>query len=382
MEAEATSRPGEVGVDKARLARALDVLKRGILDEGAAPGATVCVLRRGRVVLHEAVGTLDGERPAKVDSLYDLASITKPMATASSVLTLVEQGRLHLLAPLSALFGEAAGGWGKRTVVDLLTHVSGLPAWTACYKNGEGLEAAVRAILSLPPAERPEPGRRYEYSCLNFILLGRIVENVSGQALDRFARENVHEPLGLAEVAYTPGPHKRHRIAPTTSGEGPGLATVAAAASPDAGAPAVELCGVVHDGNARGIGGVSGNAGLFGTAFEVARFGESLLRPERLPHRLFGAPTLARALSSQVKPEVGGHTFLFFANPNGLNPTGDLLSPRAVGHSGFTGTVLLVDPEYDLAVGLLANAVHAKGAKGKWLPLRRRFLNALAASLV
>jgi CubicO group peptidase (beta-lactamase class C family) len=382
VDREPVSRPADLGVDPARLARALDVLKRGVLEEGAAPGAVVCAARHGRVFLHEAVGTLDGERPAALDSLYDLASLTKPMATAASVLTLVEEGRLHLLAPLSALLGEAAGPWGKRTVHDLLTHVSGLPAWTACYKDGTGLDAAVRAILSLPAEDRPEAGQKYEYSCLNFILLGRIVEQVSGLPLDRFARENVHAPLGQTDTGYRPDPSLRPRIAPTTSGEGPGLAANTGAAAPDAEQPSVDLCGEVHDGNARGIGGVSGNAGLFGTAGDVCAFGAALLHPEKAPHRLFGAPTLARALENQVNPAVGGHTLLFFANPNGFNPTGDLLSPRAVGHSGFTGTVLTLDPVFDLAVAVVSNAVHRTGAKGKWLPLRRRFLNALAAALV
>ncbi len=361
--------PRKVGVDEDRLKRAVLVLKEGI-EDGAAPGAVVCAFRNGRLFLEEAVGTQDYKQAATPDTVYDLASLTKPLATAASVLTLVEQGRIHLLTPLSVLFGEAAKPWGDVQVRHLLTHTSGFPAWTACYKAGTGLDAAVAHILSLPDEKAPKPATHYEYSCMGFILLGRIVENVTGQALDRVARDLIHQPLGMAQTGYRPAASTFARVAPTKSGEGP--------EGPNA---EVTLCGVVHDGNARGIGGVSGNAGLFGTARDVATFGNMLLHPEDYP-RLFGAPTLARILTNQIRPEVGGHTLMFFAAGNGLNPTGDLLSDRAVGHSGFTGTLLVVDPEYDLAVAVLSNSVFSTGGKTKWLPLRRRFLNALAAALV
>lgn len=336
----------------------MDVLRAGI-DDGAMPGATLCAFRRGEMFLHEALGTVDGTRATSLDTIYDLASITKPMATASSIVTLIEQGRLSLGENLPGYFGEAAAHLDKVTVQHLLTHTSGLPAWTACYNEGPGLDAAITAILRQPtfPA-----GTRYAYSCLGFILLRRIVETVSGHPLEVFARENVFEPLGLRDTGYLPDASRQGRIAPTVSEEGPDTNTT--------------LVGRVHDGNARGIGGVSGNAGLFGTAFDVATFGEAV----RQGPPLFGLPTRARILESQVKPEVGSHTLLFFAPGNGLCPVGDLLSPQAVGHSGFTGTVLTIDPVHELTVAVLTNSVFIDG-KGKWLPLRRRFLNALAASL-
>lgn len=364
-------KPTSVGVDEDRLKRAVQVLKDGIA-EGAAPGAVVCAFRRGKLFLEEAVGTKDGKAAATPETVYDLASITKPLATASSLLTLVEQGRIHLLTPLPALFGDAAKPWGDVTVGHLLTHTSGLPAWTACYKTGEGLDNAVKAILSLPDEKAAKPGTKYEYSCLGFILLGRIIENTTGQSLDRFARDNVFLRLGLETLQYRPPQSLYARVAPTVAAEGP---------EGTPGTPTeLPLCGIVHDGNARGIGGVSGNAGLFGTAREVASFGNALLHPEG-DARLFGAPTLARIFANQVRPGVGGHSLMFFAEGNGLNPSGDLLSDRAVGHSGFTGTVLTIDPEFDLAVAVLTNSVFSSGGKTKWLPLRRRFLNALAAAL-
>jgi serine-type D-Ala-D-Ala carboxypeptidase len=357
--------------------RALDVLRRGI-DDDAMPGSVVCALRHGKPILHEALGTLDGTRPTALDTIYDLASVTKPMATASSVLTLVERGELALNAPLPSLLGDAAAHLANVTILHLLTHTSGLPSWCGCFERGRGLDCAVETILRRPAAPA---GSKYEYSCLGFILLGRIVELVSGQPLDAFARQHLFDKLGLREATYNPPASKRDRIAPTKSKE---------KAQPDD-APDRALVGVVHDGNARAIGGVAGNAGLFATAHDVATFGQSLLSGlaasaascsrDDVP-RLFGAPATARIFDNQVKSDIGAHTFLFFAQGNPLCPAGDLFSPRAVGHSGYTGNMLLIDPAYDLVVALLSNRVYTDPDGGKWLGVRRRFTNALAASIV
>jgi CubicO group peptidase (beta-lactamase class C family) len=178
-------------------------------------------------------------------------------------------------------------------------------------------------------------------------------------------------PLGLNSLTYHPKPTL---CAPTVSNEGPDATLT----------NLVTLQGIVHDGNARGIScdgeDVSGNAGLFGNAYDVARFGEALRASTRKPGRLFGTPTLRRIFESQIRPEVGGQTLLFFANPNGMNPTGDILSSRTVGHSGFTGTVLTIDPTFDLTVCVLTNAVFGDG-KDDWLRTRRKFMNALAAAV-
>jgi serine-type D-Ala-D-Ala carboxypeptidase len=352
-----------------RLSFALDVLKRATKDgktkdSGAMPGFTVCAFHQGRPILHEAFGTMDGKQPVHHDTLYDLASITKPLATASSIVTLLERGEL-LLGQSIADYLPQATHLSKVTLAHLLTHTSGLPAWTACYKGGCGAEQAVERILQQPTTAAP--GLHYEYSCLGFILLSRIVKQITGQGLDTFAPKHVFAPLGLKSLTYHP---KAAQCAPTVSNEGPDATLT----------NLVTLQGVVHDGNARGIScessDVSGNAGLFGNAYDVARFGESL----RSPGKLFGTPTLRRVFESQIRPEVGGHTLLFFANPNGLNPTGDILSGRTVGHSGFTGTVLTIDPTFDLTVCVLTNAVFGDG-KDEWLRTRRKFMNALAAAL-
>lgn len=349
-----------VKVNPSRLERAVAVLEEAI-QEGAMPGATVCAFRHGQMFLHEAIGTLDGTRPVTDDTLYDLASLTKPMATGASLLRLVEEGHITLTASLADFFGNKANHLRTVTVKHLLTHTSGLPAWTACYENGTGQENAVTAILQQPTAP---PGTKYEYSCLGFILLRTIIETVAGKPLDMYAHEAVFTPLGMESVGYCPSDSEKDRIAPTIPKEGPNAGET--------------LVGAVHDGNARAIGGVSGNAGLFGTAYEVALFGEALrCRSERT---LFGSPTLNRIFENQVDPAIGAHSLLFFASPNGLCPAGDLLSTYAVGHSGFTGTLLVIDPLYDLTVAALTNSVFSDG-KASWLVYRRKFLNALAATL-
>lgn len=345
-----------------KLSSALDTLKAGI-DGGAMPGATVCVLVGGKPLLEEALGTLDGSRPTSLDTIYDLASVTKPTSTAASALTLVERGRLLLSQPITDFLGEPAAHLSKVTVQHLLTHTSGLVPWIACYKNGSGHDNAVAAILKTVTAE---PGTKYAYSCLNFILLHKIIEIASGQPLDVFARENVFLPLGMTDTGYRPDPSLHDRVAPTTGREG-------------AEGESVSLTGIVHDGNARAIGGVSGNAGLFGTARDVAKFGESLRAGG--PDSLFGAPTRVRILNSQIaNASVGAHTLFFFAHGNGMCPTGDLIGARAVGHSGFTGTVLTIDPETEMVAVVLTNSVYGEG-KGEWLRVRRRFFNALAGAL-
>ncbi len=351
------------GFRENRLTQAVDLLRDGV-EDGAMPGGVVCVYRNGERALLESFGLQDLSRPVTTETVYDLASLTKPMATASSVVTLVEQGRLVLGATLGNLLGESVPEHlAKITVAHLLTHTSGLAAWTACYNNGTGLDAAVGAIFALS-APTAEPGTRYEYSCLNFILLARILLTLTGQTVEAFAKENVFTPLGLNSLTFHPTANL-DRVAPTISREGPNKDT--------------ELTGVVHDGNARGIemqtGDVSGNAGLFGTAADVAVFGEAIRTGQ-----LFAPPTTERVLRSQISPSVGGHSLLFFAHPNGLCPSGDLFTDRAVGHSGYTGTVLLVEPTYNLTVALLTNSVYSDG-KTSFLILRRKFLNALAASL-
>jgi len=364
MASEAQTSPSAAAsIRRDRLTRVQDLLRQGI-DDGAYPGAVVCVYQGAECVLHEAVGALDGTRATATDSIYDLASLTKPLATAAVALTLAESGALLLSAALRDILGDCVPDHlAAVTLLQLLTHTSGLPAWAPCYQAGLGMVHALRAIFALPAPTAP-PGARYEYSCLNFILLAEIVRRITGRSLDQLADEWIFHPLGVRDMTFRPPSDLLPRVAPTASMEGP-------AAGP-------HLLGVVHDGNARAIeagGDISGNAGLFGTAAGVTAVAEAIRTG-----RLFGAPATVRALSNQIAPDIGGHSLLFYSHPNPLNPTGDLFSDRAVGHSGFTGTTLVIDPAYDLTVVVLTNSVFIDG-KRKWLPLRRQLMNALAGAL-
>ncbi|MDX1933353.1 MAG: serine hydrolase domain-containing protein [Capsulimonadales bacterium] len=342
------------------MVRAIDVLQEGVRN-GAMPGGVVCVFRRGELILHEAFGTLDGTRAVFRETFYDLASLTKPLATGATLLTLVEAGKLTLTATVGEFLADAPEPLKGATLKQLLTHTSGLPAWIPCYESGLSCDAAVQAIFRTKVVA---PGTKYEYSCLGFILLKKILEVSSGRSLDALAFAYVFAPLGLKTLTYHPSKQASAGIAPTISREGPNKDTV--------------LTGIVHDGNARAIGGISGNAGLFGSALDVARFGEMLRVGGK--NGLFGAPTRDRILNNQVDPAVGFHTCLFFAQGNGFCPAGDLLSPQTVGHSGYTGTLLTIDPTYQLTVSLVTNSVYGDG-KASFLTCRRRFLNAVAAAL-
>jgi len=343
---------------------ALALLQSGV-DDQTIPGATVHVLREGKTVLRTAVGTLDGTLPARLDSRYDLASLTKPLATASTIVELAGRGDLLLSASIADFLGPTAEPHRAITVRHLLTHTSGLPGWIPCYKNGTGLDAAVDAILNLTPAV---PEKQYEYSCLGYILLAKIVEIVTGDPLDKVAEKRVFKHYGFKSLSFKPGPAKD--IAPTRSREGnePALPVV--------------LHGVVHDGNARAIEAdgrsVSGNAGLFGTVDDVAAFGEMVLGHRRPRGRGYSGPVRTQFLYETSQPL--GHTIAFFAYTNPLVPRGDLFPDQSVGHSGYTGTALLLDWMHSTTVAVLTNAVYGDN-KDQWLVLRRRFMNAVAAAL-
>jgi len=339
---------------------------RRAVEDGAIPGGAIHVLHRGRTVWREAFGTTDGTRPATCATRYDLASLTKPLATASTLFALTARGDLLLSQPIGDLLPDVPECWKRVEVSRLLDHTSGLPPWIPCHAAGPGLDAAVSAVLATPPAAAP--GEAYAYSCLGYILLARIVEVVAGKPLDRVARKRVFAPRGLDSLGFKPGPATD--VAPTTSREGP------------EGDGPTALHGVVHDGNARSIeaGGVSvsGNAGLFGTVDDVAKFGEQL--------RAGGGPRRGRWSTAirdgylRARSTPAGHTRALFARPNPLVSAGDWFGDDVVGHSGYTGTALVIDPRTETTVALCTNAVLWEG-KGDWLLVRRRVMTAIAAGL-
>lgn len=370
-------RARQAGFDPDRLQRALHLIEQAVSD-GRIPGAVVVVGRgHGEPVGPVAIGSmsvLPQRRPMPADALFDMASLTKVMATAVVAMRLVEEGRLRLGAPVSQYLPEFATGGdearGRVRILHLLTHTSGLPAWRALY---EGCSSAVgcrpameRRLLTLP-LEAP-PGQRVVYSCMGFILLGLVIERVSGEGLDRLAARLVYEPLGMASTLFRPEPSLRERCAPT------------------------EYCplrrrivqGEVHDENAYFFGGVAGNAGLFSTAEDTARFARMMLGRGRLEGRRVLSEAAVEAMTRNHTPHLEEARGLGWAvradDPD--SSAGDLLSPRAYGHTGFTSTSLWIDPDRDLYCVLLTNRVHPTRHNDAHAELRPAFHNAVAAALI
>ena len=337
-----------------RLAAAEALLAQGIT-EGLYTHAVYALARGGQVVGRRAFGE------ARADTVFDLASLTKPMAAATLCLQLAEQGRLHLRQSPTRFFKEEFGPLPHLEDVQirhLLTHTSGLPPiprWPTETPIPDRKTLIQSALAT--PLLRP-PGVGYTYSDTGYILLGEIVAQISGKPLPEVFANSVAKPLGLTTTGFCPPAERSRRFAPTEQGLAPGL---------------------VHDPRARDLCGVAGHAGLFGTVEDVLAYAETI--------RTGGPPILSRAAAarmpvSQIDPAVGAQSYGFFCAGNDFLPQGDLLSDRAYGHSGFTGTLLLIDPEYDLSVVLLTNRVINAAEDGsRFLRWRRFWLNMVAAAL-
>lgn len=337
-------------ISQERLGIADGLLEKGI-DEGLFTHAVYMLEQGGQSVAPRTFGA------ATRQTVFDLASLTKPLATATAILQLVECGCLHLVERASEFFAAEFGPLPHLddvTIYHLLTHTAGLPPIPCWPDAGATRPERVRALLDTPLIQ--PPGVEYIYSDTGYLLLGEIVERVSRQTLGDYFAARIAEPLGLAHTGFLP--QARENIAP---------------------AGKLIPLGAVHDPRARALGGVAGHAGLFGTVDDVLKYAETV--------RTGGGPILApvsvaRIRRSQVPPELGGQSLGWYCRGNAYLPAGDLFSDRAFGHSGFTGTLILIDPEYDVSLVLLTNRVVNEAEDGtRFLRLRRCWLNAVAASL-
>jgi CubicO group peptidase (beta-lactamase class C family) len=354
-------------MNKEQICNPLDSLLARGLDEGLYLGAVYAVARGETVIARGAVGRRREapDEPATWETVFDLASLTKPVATATAVLLLAQEGAFHLGEEIGALLPAAAGArLAGVTLRHLLTHTSGLPAWRDFQSHGGGREEIVARVAA---SDREHPtGTRYVYSDLGYILLGALVEAVSGERLDRFADDRIFRPLGMGDTGYLPSEERSTRLAATRC--------------PRRGV----LLGPVHDENAAALEGVAGHAGLFGTAPDLLRYATALLvtlaPSPRCPVPPFPLSPLAAAAMARgaIDPGLGGSTLGWFAPPNGMLPAGDFLPADAFGHTGFTGTSLLIAPSLGLAVILLTNRVYQERDAGPFLRFRRRFHNAVA----
>ncbi len=370
-------RPETVGMSSQRLA-ALDVIVKAAVDRKDFPGAVLVVAHKGKTVYRKAFGLsqlVPEARPLTPDMLFDLASVTKPVATATSIMLLVERGDIRLwdrvrvyVPEFLTWYGEKGIAGGEARLYNLLTHTSGLPPYTdakeAAKKIGDPCTTAdlVKLIAEIPK-ELPV-GKEFVYSCLNYITLAHIVHEVSGKPLDEFAAENIFKPLGMTRTFYRPPADIIDRCVPTEVVDGK------------------PLRGIVHDPLARLQGGVSGNAGLFSTADDLAVFAQMLLgRGEHNGVRILSPLAVERM--TEIYPQVGrsGRGLGWDIDTDYATVRGDLFGPRSYGHSGYTGTSIWIDPETQTAVVLLTNRVHPDD-KGDIIALRSKVANVVAAAIL
>jgi beta-glucosidase-like glycosyl hydrolase/CubicO group peptidase (beta-lactamase class C family) len=340
-----TAAPESVGFRPGSMAEVERVVEQ-FVERKAFPGGVLAVGKDGALVDLKAFGRLSYEAsatPVSVDTIYDLASLTKVVVTTTMAMILVDEGKLDLSKPVSAFVPQFRGGDKDRvTVWHLLTHSSGLPGVAPVYKEGlKGREAYLARVLGMPL--QYEPGTKSVYSDPGPILLGEILERVAGEPIEAFVSRRIFEPLGMRDTMYRPPRELLARVAPTEN---------------DADYRGRMIHGEVHDENAWALGGVAPHAGLFGTASDLARFAQMLLNGGIYDHhrivsrevverftRRAGVPDSTRALGWDTPSAEG-------------SSAGVLFSSRSFGHTGFTGTSMWIDPEKQLFVILLTNRVH------------------------
>jgi uncharacterized protein YbbC (DUF1343 family)/CubicO group peptidase (beta-lactamase class C family) len=342
---------------------AIDAIMEKAVVEGMIPGGVVLIGHNGSVVYRKAFGSRSLEpthEAMTVDTIFDLASLTKCIATTTSMMKLIQDGRVRLNDPVSMYLPEfAQNGKQDITVRELMTHYSGLAPDLDLKEQWQGRDAAFGMAMREKPAN--PPGSRFVYSDINFETLGFLVEKVSGLPLNEFAKRTVFEPLGMRDTGFLPEASLLPRIAPTEYDDAGHM-----------------LRGVVHDPTARRMGGVAGHAGLFSTADDLSLYAQDLLSGFKVlslgavekmstPQQPANAPSL-RGLGWDIDSPFASNR-------------GELLPVGSFGHTGFTGTSLWIDPVTDTYIILLTNAVHPHGGHSV-VSLRARVATAAVQSLV
>lgn len=389
--------PEQAGMDSRRLQNADQAILEAIAQKEI-PGAVLAVVRHGKMAYLKAYGNrrvYPKTEPMTTNTVFDMASCSKSMSTAVSVMILAEQGKLRMLDPVSRYIPgfkdwESADGKEKQTIriQDLMTHTSGLPPYAPVAKlteqygqpNPEGL---MEYIATCKRDFRPQTD--FQYSCLNFITLQHIIETVSGQSLRQFAKEHIFDVLGMDHTDYLPCQQDKKGNWVNTGD----LPQWAQAGNNSLIAPTEKqpngqvLCGQVHDPLARVMnGGISGNAGVFSCAQDIAVLCAALQNGGEWNGRRILSPlgvkamrTVPRAVSTLGRT-LGWDCFTAYASNNG-----DLLSPHTYCHTGYTGTSIVIDPDTDTSVILLINAVHPEDGHSV-VRLRSLVANAVAASII
>ena len=379
--------PESVGLDGARLAR-IDSVVEEYLAQEAFPGAVVGVVREGKIVYRKCFGyreVLGDSVAMTLDTRFDLASLTKPVAVATSVMQLVERGKITLGDRVDSYIPGFRGWAAEREdglkptsadtvhirIADLLTHTSGLPPYvmpkSILSTNPDAQLPDADAVVDyIATCDRRAVARTERiYSCLNYIVLARIVEIVTGERIDEYASKNIFEPLKMTNTCYLPSTEYASKCAPT---------------EPDKSGKCYR--GVVHDPLAReGMGGVSGNAGLFSTLDDLMTYCAMLLNAGSLNGEDILSKRAVEVMMSRPRGyekfdrTLGWENFALCAQTGG-----DLFSSSTIGHTGATGTSIVIDPELDIAVIVLTNYRHST-TKRTLLDFRSKISTVVAASV-
>ena len=356
--------PATAGAVDASRFDAIEPLIQNAIAERRLPGAVVLVGLGERTLYHKAIGRralVQSPEPMTPDTIFDLASLTKVVATTTSVMILIDEGKIGLNDRVAAFIpGFERHGKGNITIRQLMTHVSGLRPDVDLVDAWSGYDTAIRlAVEEVPTAA---PGTRFVYSDINYFLLGDIVRRVSGVPLDRFSHERIFAPLGMTDTGFTPAEPARARIAPTGD--------------------QTSVRGVVHDPTARRMGGVAGHAGLFGTAADLATFCRMILGGGAHRGVRILSPLAVARMTSRATPveERNVRGLGWDIDSSFSSNRGELFPIGSFGHTGFTGTSLWIDPASGMFVVFLSNRVHPDG-KGDVTQLRGRVATVAASAL-
>ena len=364
--------PPEVGLNNSGLDTAiagkLDKIVKTAIEEAVAPGVTIAVGRNGHIAYMKGYGYIDWNQPgspkADTNTLYDLASLTKVIATTTLAMILEETGQLDISRTVVSYLPEFnSPEKAQITVKQILTHSGGLEAGANIYATARGREQYLYQINARPLEYTP--GSNMIYSDWDMILLQLVMERITGKTLDVLANEKIFRPLGMIDTQFQPPIALRPRIAPTQVDEARGGL----------------LWGTVHDENAWAIGGVAGHAGLFSTAKDLALFSMMILNGGEGANgvRIVKPATIARWTARQGKESTRA---LGWDSPEGGSSAGQFFSPWSFGHTGFTGTSIWIDPEKDLFVVVLTNRVNPTRNNNRHVQLRRDVADAVQQSVL
>ena len=370
--------PEAVGLDASRLANADRAIAQAIADK-TIPGAVLCVERHGKIGYLKAYGNkrvYPNTEKMTTGTVFDMASCSKAMSTATCAMILIDRGLLRLNDRVDQYVSEfenwkdsITGETEAIRVIDLMTHTSGLPPYAPVQElkkkyGSPNPQAVVNWISHCKRLYAPETG--WTYSCCNYIMLQQVIEKITGQTLQQFAHDNIFAPLNMRHTDYRPTKALAALCAPTEKQ-----------------ADGNCLLGVVHDPLAcTMMGGLSGNAGLFSSAEDVATYCAAILNKGELNGKRILSPLAVKCMETVPRSLAQfGHTPGWGISTPYSSNSGDLLSAQTFGHTGYTGTSIVIDPTNDVAIILLTNCVHPVD-KGNVVRLRALIANAVAGSIL